>query len=142
MLAVAQRLHVPMCQMRVDVACMYLSTVLHLLAHLSFHSCGVGGSFAAEHAHHVAQFHLGLGRLQQPLPDQILQAKLITSLKDVLKFAIMQTNGALESVDDSFCEVLRDCSVSGLGLPGGVRGREENGVGCGGQRWYHTGSKR
>ena len=89
MLAVARRLHVPMCQMRVDVACMYLSTVLHLLAHLGFHSCGVGGSFAAEHAHHVAQLHLGLRCLQQPLPDQVLQAKLITSLQDALKCARM-----------------------------------------------------
>ena len=50
----------------------YLSAVLHLLPHLCFHSCGVGGGFTAQHAHHIAQLHFGLGRLQQALPHQVL----------------------------------------------------------------------
>ena len=50
----------------------HLCSVLHLLAHLCLNSSGVGGGFTAQHAHHVAQLHLGFGGLQQALPDQIL----------------------------------------------------------------------
>lgn len=51
----------------------YLCTVLHLLADLGLHSSGVSGGFTAQHPHHVAQLHLGLGGLQQALPNQVLQ---------------------------------------------------------------------
>ena len=62
----------------------YLGSVLHLLAHLGLNSGGVGCGLAAQHAHHVAQLHLGLGRLQQPLPDQVLHIHTSSLDIDVL----------------------------------------------------------